>query len=231
MSGWLARPLLAACRPATPGFLAVFFVLVTLGLQLWPGASELLRFSRPSYALGAFWQPLTSQWVHLTGWHAVGNALAFALIAVASSYWVRWPLQMLALLGGYAGVAVVVVLDPDCSYYAGASGALHGLLAGNAVSFALGAGLLRRPAGEGGHCFSAPSPGCRLGLGAALLIFLALKLWLQSDGGLGATPSRWGFPVYRPAHCAGALGGLVLVFVASAWRAVAASKMHAESRQ
>lgn len=231
MSGWLARPLLAACRPATPGFLAVFFVLVTLGLQLWPGASELLRFSRPSYALGAFWQPLTSQWVHLTGWHAVGNALAFALIVAASRYWVRWPLQILALLGGYAGVAVVVALDPDCSYYAGASGALHGLLAGNAVSLALGACPLRRPEGEGDHFFSAPSPSCRLGLGAALLIFLALKLWLQSDGGLGATPSRWGFPVYRPAHCAGALGGLVLVFVASAWRAVAASKMHAESRQ
>lgn len=211
-----------------PVFLAVFFVLVTLGLQLWPAASELLRFSRPSYANGAFWQPLTAQWVHLTGGHASGNALAFVLIVVASSYWIRWPLQILALLGGYAAVAAVVALDPDCHYYAGASGALHGLLAGNAASLAFGAGLLRRPVGEGAHRLDAPALRYRLGLGAFLLSALAMKLWLESAGGLGAAPSRWSFPVYHPAHWAGALGGIALVFVALAWRSVAASKMHTE---
>ncbi|CAM3451355.1 rhomboid family intramembrane serine protease [Polaromonas hydrogenivorans] len=214
-----------------PDCLAVLFVLVTLGLQLWPGASELLRFSRPSYAQGAFWQPLTAQWVHLGAWHASGNALAFALIVVASSYWVRWPLQMLALLGGYAGVAAVVALDPDCSYYAGASGALHGLLAGNAVSLAFAVRPLRRPAGEGGHSLDAPSPRWRLGLGAALLGAMALKLWLQSGGAFEGAPGRWSFPVYQPAHCAGALGGIGLVVMALAWRAVAAPKIHTERRQ
>ena len=211
--------------------MAIIFVLVTLGLQLWPGASELLRFSRPSYVQGSFWQPLTAQWVHLTGWHATGNALAFALIVVASSYWIRWPLQILAFLGGYAGVAAVVALDPDCSYYAGASGALHGLLAGNAAGLAIEACLLHRLAGEGGHSLNAPLLRCRFGLGAFLLSALALKLWLQSGGGMGAALSRWSFPVYQLAHWAGALGGIALVFVALAWRGVAASKMHTECRQ
>ena len=211
--------------------MAVTFVLVTLGLQLWPGASELLRFSRPSYLQGSFWQPLTAQWVHLTGWHASSNALAFVLIVGASSYWISWLRQILALIGGYAGVAIVVALDPDCSYYAGASGALHGLLAGNAVSLAFGAWPPGQLAGRNGHSLNALSPRSRLGLVAALLGFLALKLWLQSGGGFDAAPHQWSFPVYQPAHHAGALGGIGLVFVALTWRALAASKTHAKCHQ
>jgi membrane associated rhomboid family serine protease len=117
-------------------WLAALFVLFTLGFELWPGASELLRFARVSYERGAVWQLLSSQWVHLSRWHAAGNAFALVLIVFASGFWLRWPLQLLALCGGYAGVALVLALDPDCSYYAGASGALHGLLAGNAVAIA-----------------------------------------------------------------------------------------------
>lgn len=231
MSGTSARPPWVARLPAVPRFLAIFFVLTTLGLQLWPGASELLRFSRPSYAQGALWQPLTAQWVHLSAWHASGNALAFALIVVASRHWVRWPLQMLALLGGYAGVASVVVFDPDCSYYAGASGALHGMLAGNLLSLALADRAWRRPAGEGDHGATAPWPGWRLGLGAALLAAMALRLWLQSRGALEGAPSAWGFPVYQPAHYAGALGGIALVAAALAWHAVAAPKINPRQGQ
>lgn len=207
--------------------LSVFCVSVTLGFQVWPGASELLRFSRVSYEQGAFWQPLTSQWVHLSGWHAVANAVAFALILLASDRWVRWPLQLLALGGGYVAVALVVSLDPDCSYYAGASGALHGLLAGNAMGLAWGG---RSPAPV-----DAIAARWSRGVAAALLSIMALKLWLQAGGSGEAAQQAmlgaWSFPVYHPAHVAGALGGAGLVLVVLAACALLAPKHHGRNSQ
>ncbi len=198
--------------------LSVFFVLITVGLQLWPEASELLRFSRVSYEQGAFWQPLTSQWVHLSGWHAVVNALAFALIVLACGFWIRWPLQLLGLCGGYAAVAVVVALDPNCSYYAGASGALHGLLAGNAVGMAWAGGSLAGNAHQPDD--AAAARRSRL-VAAAVLSVMALKLHAGSpqEAALGG----WGFPVYYPAHVAGALGGVGLVLLVLAARVLLAT--------
>ncbi|GEM_PF-370191 len=211
--------------------LAVFFVLLTLGLQTWPGASGWLRFDRASYERGAVWQLLTSQWVHLSIWHAASNAFALAVIVVASGFWLRWPLQLLALCGGYAGVALVLALDPDCSYYAGASGALHGLLAGNAVAVAWLARPLNLPTGPyGPAAWVAPSAWIRR-LAVAALGLMALKLWLQAEGLLGAPLGGWSFPVYQPAHIAGALGGMGLVLLFLAARTRAATKVQAEPGQ
>lgn len=218
--------------PATPVCLAALFVLLTLGLQMWPGASELLRFSRAGYERGLVWQVLTAQWVHLSNWHAAGNAFAFVMIVFTSGFWLRWPLQMLALCGGYMGVAVVVALDPNCSYYAGASGALHGLLAGNAVSMAFAARPLRQSADARCNSISVSSPRrWTLGLSIAVLGFMALKLWLQAGSTLEAPRGGWSFPVYQPAHVAGALGGIGLVFLVLTLRAVTAPKVQAECRQ
>ena len=217
--------------PATRVCLATLFVLLTLGLQIWPGASELLQFSRASYERGAVWQVLTSQLVHLSNWHAAGNAFAFVMIVFTSGFWLRWPLQLLALCGGYMGVAVVVALDPNCSYYAGASGALHGLLAGNAVSMAFAARPLSQSADEGCNSISVSSSRWTLGLSIAVLGFMALKLWLQVSSTLEAPLGGWSFPVYHPAHVAGALGGIGLVFLVLTLRAVTAPKVHAECRQ
>lgn len=212
--------------------LAALFVLITLGLQVWPGASELLRFSRSSYERGAAWQLLTSQWVHFSRWHAGGNAFAFVVIVLASGFWLRWPLQMLALCGGYAGVAVMLALDPNCSYYAGASGALHGLLAGNAVGMAWTARSLDQPAGDHGHAADVfPSRWTRR-MSIAVLGLMALKLWLQAGSTWEAPLGGWSFPVYHPAHVAGALGGVGLVFLVLAARAVVATtKVQSERRQ
>ena len=211
--------------------LTLTFVLITLGLQMWPGASELLRFSRPAYEQGAFWQPVTSQWVHLSRWHAVGNTFAFVAIIFACAFWVRWPLQMLALVGGYIGVAAVVALDPNCSYYAGASGALHGMLAGNAVGMIWAA----NPPDLSTHL---PGQAAKLAikrwtrlLGTIILTGLAVKLWMQA-GLTGEAPlTGWSFPVYHPSHVAGAVGGVGLVLLFLAVQALLAAKVKSKACQ
>ncbi|MFZ3128913.1 MAG: rhomboid family intramembrane serine protease [Rhodoferax sp.] len=199
------------------GGLAVVFGVATLGLQLWPGAAEALQFSRVRYAQGAYWQLLTAQWVHLSLGHALGNALAFAVLVLFSGRWLGWRPQLLALCGGYAGVAVVLAWDAQCSYYAGASGALHGLLAGNALCLVLG-----------GH---AQGPGITRRVGLALLGAVALKLWWQSGGAPAAAWSGWSFPVYHPAHIAGALGGMVLVLLVLVAHAALAASEQAQPGQ
>lgn len=237
-------------------------MLLTLGLQLWPGASEALRFVRASYEQGAHWQLITAQWVHLSLWHAVANALALGLIVLASRAWVIWPLQLAALGGGYAGVALVLALDANCSYYAGASGALHGLLAGNAAAMLWAC----RVPGWPGPCpvlpaDSSPSQVCapfapgavlpghgadgadaadqavasalrrRRLIAAAVLGAMAVKLWLQAGGVAQASRAGWGFPVYHPAHVAGALGGIALVSLLCAARAARAAQAQAQRGQ
>ncbi len=211
--------------------LAALFVVLTLGLQLWPGASEQLRFSRSSFEQGAFWQLVTSQWVHLSRWHAVGNAFAFGAIVLASGFWIRWPLQMLALCGGYAGVALVVALDPNCSFYAGASGALHGLLAGNAVSMAWTARPLDQSADSGGDAAGVSAARLTRFVAIAVLGLIALKLWLQVGRMREAPLGGWSFPIYHPAHVAGALGGMGLVLLFLAARAVLATKVQTKCRK
>lgn len=167
------------------------FAVLCAVLQFWPGASESLRFERLAFTQGALWQPLTSQWVHLNLPHAVVNAMAAVLLC-----WLLMPLvplrrQLLTLLGGFLGVALVLVLDAHCAYYAGASGALHGVLAGAALH-----GLMR--------------PGPLRYAGAGLTLLLAAKLYWEMAG-VHPAPGWLGIPVYYPAHAAGAAGGVLVL--------------------
>jgi rhomboid family GlyGly-CTERM serine protease len=179
------------------------FALVTVGLQLWPGLAEALRFSRPAFAEGAVWQLLTAQWVHLSQAHAAVNAMAAVLLCWSLAPWVPVRQQLVAWSGGHLGVAVVLILNSQCQYYAGASGALHGVLAGVAVF------ILATPTQEPQARWPRP------GVGAALLVALAIKLWVQPWGYTASTPGWLGIPTYYPAHAAGAAGGVVisLIFV------------------
>lgn len=198
---------------------------------MWPGVSEFLRFSRPAYEQGAFWQPLTSQWVHLSRWHAVGNAFAFAAIIFACGFWVRWPFQILALVGGYIGVAAIVALDPNCSYYAGASGALHGMLAGNAAGMTWATRSPNRLAQANGETDEFSTGRWSRLPGIAVLAGLTLKLWMQNGSGQEAPLSGWGFPVYHPSHVAGAMGGMGFVLLFLAAQALLAAKVKPEAGQ
>jgi hypothetical protein len=101
-----------------------------LVLQLWPGLPGALRFERPRFEQGAWWELLSAQWVHLSLSHALANAAALLLIAGLLRSWLSTAVQCLLLAGAAAGVALVIALDSGCGYYAGFSSALHGWLAG-----------------------------------------------------------------------------------------------------
>ncbi len=189
------------------GLWSLVFVAVTLGLQWLPGAAEHWQFVRTAYAAGAWWQLLTAQAVHLSTLHAGVNALGLVVLLLVFRGLVAGRLQGLSLLGGYAGVALVLAQDPDCAFYAGASGALHGLLAGSACALLL-----------------APSPrwlmprGRLQILGGCVLLGLAAKLLVQHFGDQMSSPGWLGFTTYYPAHEAGALGGLVALCLARAFQ-------------
>ena len=162
------------------------------------------RFDRVAYDGGAWWQVLTAQWVHFSWLHAGVNVLAAAVMVLAFRGLVDGRLQAVAVLGGYLGVAVVLVLDTGCAYYAGASGALHGLLAGSALSLLVGAPLN-----------AAPRVQSRTVAGL-LLAGLAAKLLLQRLAGDPTAPGWLGMATYYPAHEAGAAGGLLAVLFTQA---------------
>ena len=183
------------------------FALATLGAQGLSDARGGWQFARPAYAAGAWWQLLTAQWVHFGWTHACANVAGMLVLLVSFQHLVDGRLQGLALLGGYAGVALVLALDPGCAFYAGASGALHGLLAGNALS--LWFSTLHDAGGGAG----------RRRLAAWLLLGLAIKLAVQHLGGDASAPGWLGIATYYPAHEAGALGGLVAVLLARLGRA------------
>lgn len=166
------------------------------------------QFDRVAYDGGAWWQVLTAQWVHWGWMHAAVNALGAVVLLLAFRGLVEGRLQWAALLGGYVGVAVVLVLDTGCAYYAGASGALHGLLAGSALGMLLGTP----------HRHATPHARSR-GVGAVLLVGLAVKLALQRWIGDPSAPGWLGIATYYPAHEAGAVGGLLAVLLVHAfWR-------------
>jgi rhomboid family GlyGly-CTERM serine protease len=183
------------------GLWSLVFVAVTLGLQWLPGAAEHWQFVRTTYAAGAWWQLVTAQWVHLGSLHAAANALGLVVLLRVFQGLIPGRLQALALLGGYAGVALVLALDTDCTAYAGASGALHGLLAGSACA------LLASPP---------PPPMTRQRmqiLACCVLLGLAAKLLVQHFDASPSAAGWLGFATYYPAHEAGALGGLLAVLL------------------
>jgi rhomboid family GlyGly-CTERM serine protease len=166
-------------------------------------------FVRAEFLAGAWWQLLTAQWVHLSWAHGLANAAALVVLLLAFGGLLapRW--LVAAGVGGHLGVAAVLSLDAGCAWYAGASGALHGLAAGAALAL-----LLQRPDQATGRL---PTPW----LGAGVLIALVIKLLWQH--GTGAAPGWLGVPTYTPAHEAGALGGLVAVALLHALRRTAAA--------
>jgi rhomboid family GlyGly-CTERM serine protease len=161
-----------------------------------------LIYHRQAFLDGQWWLPFTSQLVHFNVAHAMINLAGAVLLYLFFRPWLRGSAPWLGLLGGWAAVAVVVVVDANCSYYAGASGALQGCAAGGALAM----------------CRASGSSWIRSRwLGLMLLVFLFLKMCLLPQ--MTAGDLLWGVPVYQPAHWAGTLGGLLMVLVGAAGNA------------
>jgi len=189
------------------GWWSLGFAVLTLCAQFASDATGGWQFARGAFAAGAWWQLVTSQWVHLNCLHAAVNAAAMALMLFTFERLVDARIQLTALVGGYVGVALVVALDSTCSYYAGASGALHGFFAGNVLALLL---AQRHPVGE----WSQPL----LPWAALLLAGLIAKLMVQSVPDDSSAVSWLGFATYYPAHLAGAVGGAIAVLLTLVWR-------------
>ena len=205
---------------------ALIFVVLTLGVQLTPGLSDLWRFSRPLFEAGAWWQLLTSQWVHLSVQHAAVNAVALVFILLAFDQLIGWRIQAASLLGGYLGVSVMIAMDPGCASYAGASGALHGLLAGNALSVLVDRANRATTTVAAKDSLIGRHIPTRL-MALVTLLILAIKLWFQHSAAAVAPVGWLGFTTYYPAHEAGSLGGLIATAAMSALRRDSFAKRHA----
>ena len=192
---------------------ALFGVLLLAALQLIPHAPDALRFERSAFDRGVLWPLLTSQLVHLSIAHAALNASALMLSLLVWGRWISLRHQLTGLAGGAMGVALLLAFDTEASYYAGLSGALHGLWAGNAIMLLV---LPRSGVSEESAPDGWPVPaaclhgGSRQRMTALILAALVIKLWLQA----GDSPERLSgwlqVPVYDPAHWAGLVGGMLL---------------------
>ena len=201
--------------------------MLFLMLQGLPQVPETLQFTRTSYERGAFWQLLTSQLVHLNWPHAAVNALALALSLICWHVWISLRQQMIALVGGMVGVALVLALDADCAYYAGLSGALHGLWAGNAVMLmAMGTSA----SGSGNPTTRYPFFLKPQYIGLSVLLILALKLFAENAAAPQMSADWLDLSTYRPAHWAGLAGGIGLVNAALLFSRLAAKRSQGNQR-
>lgn len=95
---------------------------------------------------GAWWQPLTSAFVHLGWWHLAANVFVLWLLGQQIEYVLGpWRLAGLYVCGALAGSAVVLVLGRPDEIVVGASGALYaffGLLVVWAIRRRANLGLL-----------------------------------------------------------------------------------------
>lgn len=178
--------------------------LSLLALQAWPGAAQYWRFDRVRYEQGAYYLLLSGQFVHL-GWaHAGANAFAFGAL-------VAWLVRTSGLravvvttVAAVAGVAVVLAIDGNCRFYAGASGWLHGLLAAGLWLRVLAANAIKQ--GATAQKYGVVERRWAIAAMWALFIKLGLEAW-------GLWPQGWAFPVYTPAHLAGVVGASVGVWL------------------
>jgi membrane associated rhomboid family serine protease len=82
----------------------------------------------PGVAAGAWWQPVTSQFVHVQVWHVAGNMLALYILGPQlEAILGRARFLALYLLAGLAGSVAVLWLSPQVGLTVGASGAIYGI--------------------------------------------------------------------------------------------------------
>lgn len=196
----LWAPLWASGRVAA--VIALASILATQNANL----AALMRYQREAVLNGQWWRLPGCHLVHLDSMHLATNVAALFVISTIFADTLRSREQALALLFAAATVDLgLLASEPQVSYYAGLSGALHGLLAAGAVVW-----VRDRPR-WGGLLWAGII--CKL-----MIEYSGHTFWLTGSA----------FPVVTSAHRWGAAGGLVfgLALLASHDRV---SRKHADS--
>ncbi len=143
------------------------------------------RYDRDALADGEWWRLITAHVVHLNTRHALLNAAAAAVLVLLVGQALTLRAWLWILLTALLAVDVGLwFLEPNVSWYVGASGVLHGVIAGGALTLAI----------------------ARDWRGAFLLVLLIAKLGYEhlTSGDIGFSGD---LPVVLVAHLYGALGG------------------------
>ena len=150
-------------------------------------ARQALSFDRSAIAGGQWWRLLTAHFVHLDAEHAFLNGLGVVLMwaLFARDYSPgRWAAIYCA--SALAVSAGLWFLNPELSWYVGASGALHGVMTAGTLAH-----LRRRDLD-----------------GWILAVFIVAKLGYEQFS--GALPFAGSANTIVDAHLYGAIGGVVL---------------------
>jgi rhomboid family GlyGly-CTERM serine protease len=167
-------------------------VLMLLGLVEVGGEASrrALSYDRAAIAAGEAWRLVTAHFVHLDAEHAMlngcGVVLMWALFARDYSP-MRWVAIYLA--SGLAVSAGLWLLNPAVSWYVGASGALHGVMAAGTLAHLRRGDFIRW----------------------LLAVIIVAKLSYEQYA--GAMPFSGSGDTIIDAHLYGAVGGLALATV------------------
>lgn len=172
---------------------SVQLTLILAGLMLALGLAHtwtepLLEFNRNAITNGQWWRLLSGQWIHYGVYHLTMNAAAFALCGYVLLRQLSLVYYLLLLLSCLITVGLGLFwFNPQLEYYAGLSGALHGLLVAGLFEY------LKQ----------------KSWIGAAALVLVALKLLQEQSAGFDASHPLLPVPVAVDAHLYGALAGLI----------------------
>jgi len=192
----MRNPLHPMLRLAPRWRVCIALALCAAAASWLPSAPELLRYERTLLAREP-WRLLTAHLVHLNFAHLAMNLAALFLLCELLWRDVTARSGTALLAASALGTSGPLwALQPGVPWYAGVSGALHGLWAG----FALHGAATPERAGRGWQVFA--------------LLLLAFKLAAEMHFGPSAFSARAiGAPVVAAAHLYGALAGLAVAAV------------------
>src|SRR6202048_983400 len=116
-------------------WLLALLLLLDLVLGLGDSANQLLRYDRSAIAAGGWWRLLTAPIVHLDAHHLLLNELGLVLVwsLFAQDFdAVEW--CVIVLSGALAISSGLWWLSPHVTWYVGASGVLHSVMAAGAAT-------------------------------------------------------------------------------------------------
>ena len=179
------------------GVVCLLFCITLVFTQVADGFWGGWTLRRSNFQSGAWWLPISAQWVHLNWLHALANMAVFCAVALVFAGQLSLRESAVLCAASMAAVALLLALDTACAYYAGSSGVLYGWLAGGGLVLAAGSASTH------------PDRGTRL-LGTVCVLLPVLRaVWQLMSATDGQSSTVLGIVVYSQAHVAGIAGGLL----------------------